>query len=360
MHHKKKIGLLTFHRALNYGAVLQCWALKRACEALGCEVETIDYNPFGHYEAKWAIGRRPYVAYKYLLQLYRFGKFVDKWLNPTIHTESHKWIKQNPPKDDIYIVGSDQVWANDVVGELLDSYLLDFAPKYARRIAYAASTAGNPLKLTEYQADELRKFAAISMREKQSVPDIQPHVEITVEDVCDPTMLLIERDYFDIERKPLCLPKHYVAYFNLAGDSFCEESAKFIGRTLGLPVVSVVGKYNIWAKRNYPAPTPEQWLYILHHADYICTNSFHGVALSIVFQRPFVYCEAHVKKHSNRVGRIQNLLEQTKLTERYAADIETVRSILKNMESCYDNKAIEKYRTRSYEWLKNAIEDETN
>ena len=128
MKNSRKIGILTFHRAHNYGAVWQCWALKKTCESFGCQVETIDYNPWGHYDAKWAIGHRPSVAYKFLKQLYQFNQFVDKRLNPSVHTESHDWIKNNHPQEDIYIVGSDQVWANDVVGEFLDSYLLDLFP----------------------------------------------------------------------------------------------------------------------------------------------------------------------------------------------------------------------------------------
>ncbi len=355
---KKKIGILTFHRALNYGAVWQCWALKTVCEALGCEVETIDYNPWGHYEAKWAIGKRPYVAYKYLMQLYRFNQFVNERLSLTIHSEAHEWIKQNPPQDDIYIVGSDQVWA--IEGELIESYLLDFAPPYVKRIAYAASTAGNTLKLTKNQLAELRKFSAISVREKQSVDDVQSNVKISVANVCDPTLLLTEEDFQKNEQKPPCLPKHYVAYFNLAGDSFCKESVKIIAKTLELPIVSMDNRYNIWARCNYPAPTPEQWLYILHHADYICTNSFHGVAFSVVFRKPFIYCAAHNSGHSNRTGRIQNILEQTKLTERYAVDIEAVRTILKQGDMSFNIRAIDNYRSRSLEWLKNAIEDETN
>ena len=152
---KKKIGILTLHRALNFGAVWQCYALKRACEMLGHEVETIDYNPFGHYTIKWAICHRPLVAYSYLMFMWQLGRFVSQRFNLTEHTESHAWIKNNPPKDDIYIVGSDTIWSNTIVGEYLDSYLLDFTPSNVRRISYAASTGGNPLELNE-EATNLR------------------------------------------------------------------------------------------------------------------------------------------------------------------------------------------------------------
>ena len=359
MQGNKKIGLFTFHRALNYGAVWQCWALKKACESFGYEVETIDYNPWGHYEAKWALKRSPYVAYKYLKQLWQFNRFVAKRLNPTVHTESHEWIKQNPPLDDIYIVGSDQVWANEIVGERLDSYLMDYAPQNVKRIAYAASTGGNPMKVTEYQLGELQKFAAISVRERQSVNDVQAKVKVPVADVCDPSMLLTPADYQAMEQKLLWLPKHYVVCFNLAGDSFCEESAKLIGKSMSLPVVNMVGKYKSWANRNYPAPTPEQWLYLIHHADYVVTNSFHGVALSIVYRRPFVFCAPQKGGRAKNNYRIQNLLEQTKQRERYITDVIQLENLLYR-GATFDESVIETYRIRSLEWLKNAIENETS
>ena len=125
---KREIGILTLHRALNYGAVLQCWALKKVCESLGYKVETIDYNPYGHYSVRDALRHKPLVAYSYIMLMRQFNRFVSERLNPTTHTESHDWIKDNPPQDDIYIVGSDQVWANAVSGDYFDSYLLDFCP----------------------------------------------------------------------------------------------------------------------------------------------------------------------------------------------------------------------------------------
>ena len=350
-----RIGVFTLHRALNYGAVWQCYALKYACESLGKVVETIDYNPYGHYEAKWAIGKRPSVAYRYVMQLRHFNRFVSQRLNPTQHTESHEWIIQNPPQDDLYIVGSDTVWANAVVGDHLSSYLMDFAPVNVKRISYAASTGGNPMEVNEYQLEELRKFSAISVREKQSVPDVQAKVDVPVADVCDPTLLLTQKEYEAMEKKPLWLPKRYVLYFDLAGDPFCAECAKQTSRELNLPILNLAGKYRRWARYNYMAPTPEQWLYILHHADYICTNSFHGVAFSIIYRRPFICCAAQVGGRAKTNGRVLNLLDQTGLKDRYITEVEQVED-MKNRGMDFDELAIEKYRTRSLEWLKNAIE----
>lgn len=350
----KKIGILTLHRALNYGALWQCYALKYACESLGYDVETIDFNPYGDFKKKYVIMKRPSVAYKYLKWLKQFNHFIEQRLNPTQHTVSHEWIMINPPHDDIYIVGSDTVWANAVVGQYLDSYLLDFAPDYVKRISYAASTGGNPLELNEYQLEELRKFSAISIREKQSVLDVQEKVKVPVADVCDPTLLLKKETYEMLERKPLFLPKHYMVYFDLADDPFCAETAKKISKSLHLPVLNLAGKYKHWA-RNYMAPTLEQWLYILHHADYVCTNSFHGVAFSIIYRRQFICCAAQAGGRAKTNGRVLNMLEQTNLIDRYTMDMDRVQKLLQQ-ELQFDESVIETYRCRSLDWLKNAIE----
>lgn len=357
MKSNKKIGIFTLHRALNYGAVWQCYALKQACESMGHVVSTIDYNPFGHYEAKWAIGRRPSTAYRYLMFLRRFNRFVDGRLNPTIHSESHEWMIQNPPRKDVYIVGSDTVWANTVVGDYLGSYLLDFAPAEVKRISYAASTGGNPLVVNNTQHAELHKFSAISIREKQSVADVQALVDVPVVDVCDPTLLLTKTDYEALEERPIWLPKHYVVYFDLAGDPFCAASTKEISKKLNIPILNLAGKYKSWARYNYLAPTPEQWLYIINHADYICTNSFHGVCFSIIYRKSFICCETQVGGRSKTNGRVQNLLEQTHLKNTYITHSSQLVENIMSVNKVVENEIfIEEYRQRSLLWLKNAIE----
>ncbi len=361
MSKQKKIGILTLHRAHNYGAVWQCYALKKTCESLGHIVETIDYNPYGHYEAKWAFRHHPATAYRYLMFIRQFNRFVEHRLNPSTYTESHEWIKANPPQDDVYIVGSDTVWSNAVAGDYLDSYLLDFSPEHVKRISYAASTGGNPMELNAYQLAELRKFSAISIREKQAVPNIQEKVSIPVTDVCDPSLLLTREDYELLEQNPFFLPKHYILYFNIAGDPFCEEATIDLSNRLKLPVLNLGGKYKLWARYHRMAPTPEQWLYMFHHADFICTNSFHGVAFSIIFRKPFICCAVRKGGRSLTNGRVLNLLEQTSLVGRYVADNEQIaRVLMGGGKIIYNEKNISFYRERSLEWLKNAIDNETN
>lgn len=352
----KKIGILTLHRAWNYGAVWQCWALKTACEHLGCQVETIDYNPFGEHTYKDILYHRPDRVLANLRFSYFFNRFVKKMLNPTSHSASHDWIMQNPPKEDIYIVGSDTVWCSLIVDKYLNSYLLDFAPKQTIRISYAASLGGiffdnNDLDLF---TRELKKFRAVSIREPQFLEKIKEISGVDAVDVCDPTLLLCKEDYMAVEIKKK-VPKHYIAVFDLAGDIFIKETALKLKEKLGYPIVNLSGKMVRWADHNFFGLSPQEWIYLIRNANFVCTNSFHGTAFAMIFERPFICCQAKSGGRTKTNGRVENLLEQTKLIKHYISDLDQIDVAMK-VDYNEANIHIHNYRQRSLTWLKNAIE----
>ena len=350
-----RIGILTLHRALNYGAVWQTYALKTSCEKLGNKVEVIDYNPFGHYTYKGFLKHRPDKALAYVRNFRFFNQFVDKYLNPTEHTESHEWITNNPPKDDVYIVGSDTVWCPDVVGDLINSYLMDFAPKNVKRISYAASFGGifpNDDLIDSYRK-ELPKFSAISIREPQFIKETSELAGKEVVDVCDPSLLLTKDDYISLEKKKHC-PKKYIVVFDLAGSEFVKESALKIKKELNLPIVNLTGKICSWADVNYFGLRAQEWIYLMHNAEFVCTNSFHGTAFAIIFEKPFYCCCVQHGGRSKTNGRVENLLNQVGLIDRYIKDVSDITSYKIDYDAVRSN--ITYYRERSFNWLKKALE----
>ena len=344
-----KVGILTLHRAINYGAVWQCWALKRMCEKLGHDVEVIDYNPFGHYTYFGFLRHRPDKALAYVRNFRFFNHFVDSMLNLTIHTESHEWIKNNPPNDNVYIVGSDQVWSKRLVGDLINSYLLDFAPNDVRKIAYAASVGGVDANVEMFKK-HLPSFHSIAVREPMFLDDLSEWAGKDVVDVCDPTLLLMADDYQSVEKKKR-VPKHYIVVFDLAGDPFLKEAACALKKKFGYKILNATGKYLKWADVNYYGLRPQEWLYIMRNADVICTNSFHATVFSIIFERPFVSCQV---KKSNNNGRVENLLNQTNLMSNYITEMVKINDW---NGTNYENsrEAINAYRQRSILYLKNAL-----
>ena len=349
-----RIGILTLHRALNYGAVWQCYALKTSCEKLGHSVQTIDFNPFGHYTYKGFLRHRPDKALAYVRNFTFFNSFVDKFLNPTPHTESHEWISENQPDVDAVIVGSDTVWCPLVVGPFYNSYLLDFLSEDKLRISYAASWGGvfADANLDKYR-EELSKFKAISIREPQFIKETSNLAGKEVVDVCDPSLLLIKEDYIALEKKKH-KPKKYIVVFDLADSEFVKESALKIKKELRLPIVNLSGKIYSWADVNYFGLRAQEWIYLMHNAEFVCTNSFHGTAFAIIFEKPFYCCNVQHGGRSKTNGRVENLLNQVGLMDRYIKDVSEITSYKVDYNSVRSN--INHYRERSFNWLKKALE----
>lgn len=355
MNNKQTIGIMTFHRAMNYGAVWQCWALKTVCERLGYDVQTLDYSPYGLWRYWYFYKKRLDRAINKMSMLYHLNRFVKDCLNPTAYTDSAEEIRQWPQKD-IYIVGSDQVWNPDSVGPYFSSYLLDFVVEGKRRIGYASSQGG--VFATDENLDiikrELPKYSAISLREPQFLEEMSVISGKNVVDVCDPTILLCKEDYRAVEQKKWCLPKHYIAVMDLSGDPFLKQVVKEVKKRLHLPVISIVGGYQKWANRFFLSLSPKQWLYVIDHADYMITNSFHGTALSILLETPFACCPKQQKNREAGNLRLTNILTQCGLMNQCVTDISQLETALHtDFQSAQSH--IEQYRNRSYNWLKEAL-----
>lgn len=354
---KKKIGIMTFHRAINYGAVLQCYALNKSCQKLGFETETIDFNPFGHYTYRGLLKTKPMKAIARTMTFRYMNKFVDDYLNPTPHTEDPEWIKNNPPKDDIVIVGSDMVWSPNVTGQYLHNYLLDFLPNSITKIAYAASIGGrdNIGDATDIFKLNLVAFKAISTRERNSVNILQELSGKNVEDVCDPSLLLSKEEYSKIEKKKI-IRKPYLIVFSLSGDEKVEMLAKYVKKNKGLKIVNIAPTYLKYADINFFGLRPEEWLYLIHNASFIVTDSFHGTIFSIIYRKPFFSIKVQQQNGGRALanGRVENLLAQTGLTERYVDSFVPENHSIEIDYSKAESQ-IENYISRSQVWLEDAL-----
>ncbi len=352
---KKRLGIMTFHRAINYGAVLQCFALKSVCEDLGFSVNTIDYNPFGHYTYRGLMKHRPGKTISNVLTFRSMNRFVDRFLSPTAHTET---VPPDCSCYDAVVVGSDTVWHEPVVGRLINSYLLEFIPDGddVRKIAYAASIGGETEISKEYRnlfIKELPKFHAISVREQQSAPVIQSVSNMAVADVCDPSLLLGQADYEKIEHE-IRTPKHYIAVFDLAGDPEIKKVALELKEKTGYECVNISFSPLKWVDKNYYGVSPNEWLSLIHKADFICTNSFHGTCFSLIYEKPFIFVPVRKGVRSAVNGRIENLLANTGLCGRIYDGKDIPDSFLQ-LEYAPVRRNILEYISRSKAWLKSAL-----
>lgn len=346
----KKIGILTLHRSLNYGAVWQCWALKNVCEQFGYDVEVIDYAD-GHRRIRDMLKHRPDKVIKYLRMNRSFNLFVKSQLNPTVHTESPQWLRDNPPQDDIFIVGSDQVWGEKIVGRDFGTFLLDFAPATAKKISYAPSMGGECPTSSCFE-ELIKGFSAVSLREPSFIDKISELYGAEVTDVCDPSLLLHAVDYQKMEKRVCGLPSQYIAYFNLSGNPFVRTCAESVKKKLGLPIVNLSGELTRWADKSLMGVNPMQWLYVMRNASFICTNSFHGTSFATIFRRPFISVSGKVPAANIRMT---NFLSQCGMSSQFIDAISQIDNAF-GLDYSLVETSIEAYRQRSLDWLRSALE----
>ena len=219
-----KIGIITFHWAANYGAVLQTYALQRAIEKMGVDVEIIDYMP-KQYERKWwkFLISRNLQSMQYKLKDYMKNKKIQRDVEGKLylsqHYESAEKLKSNPPMYDLYISGSDQIWNEFFTlqgeGKLTLSYFLDFVPKGANKISYATSIGATKL-CAEYWKNTLpllKEYRSIGVREA-SAQELLEEKGIKAVTLPDPTLLIEAKDYDELFLKMPAKTTYYVLQNN--------------------------------------------------------------------------------------------------------------------------------------------------
>ncbi len=323
-----KIGILTFHHSLNCGAVLQAWALQTYLRQCGYDAEVVNYGRIG-WPVRFPLacrGMRAFVSSvlrclrsigieDYRRSLYRTFLRERMELGACVS----KTELENPPYTHL-IVGSDQVW-HPVINEGDDTYFLAHAPDGVCRISYAPSFGVDRFspELETRMAEWLADFDALSVREPQGGGIIKRLCGREATVVCDPTLLLDVTQYEQLECVPrFGLPKRYVAVYTICGHPWAEAKAIEIGRQMHLPVVHLPGgQFARWylpgGVKHITALGPSEWLYFMHHADYVVTNSFHGTVFSLLYHRPFLV--AANNKASD--ARMRTLLQTVGLEENH-------------------------------------------
>lgn len=360
-----KLGIMTFPNSDSYGATLQMYALYHTVQKLGVQPEIIHYHnsymkALHHTAAMQGTGRAKrtlrLMAKKLMhcKQERRFRRFERQMaLYPKRLISRHEDLLRLKDRYDGVICGSDQVWNPDITGGDM-SYFLDFCGAHTKRIAYAPSFGIEEFS-PAFKAGirpHLQQFHALSVRETPGRKLVEELTEKTVPVVLDPTFLLPQQDWEQLEQPHAAGNGDYILYYRVRrSDSltnFCLEKAReqglkvvFIG---GNPIKQLKNKQMEYA---YDL-SPGQLLYLIHHARYVVTNSFHGMAFSIHYKRDFF-----LELPSVANSRLQQLVEATGLQDRVIGpDCAAVDSPV-DYDRVYQR--IEPERERSLNYLKEAI-----
>jgi len=227
-------------------------------------------------------------------------------------SSSQFWDRNKIPVDDYgaLVVGSDQIWypGNNESG----AYLLDFA-KNVPRIAYAPSLGLDtiPDSFVDFYRNELQKFSALSVREKSGQELIKSLIGRDIPIVCDPTLLLDVEDYHPLET-PRLFERPYVCVYAMRKHPWMLSVARRIAKKKGLSILWIQGEEMVqWRFRRgiyfRPCTGPCEFLSYLRHAEYVITNSFHGMAFSLIYQKQFLVC-ANATLANGTNSRMETLL----------------------------------------------------
>lgn len=330
-----RIGILTFHYAHNYGAVLQAFALKTYISSLGYDVKIINYRNktiASKYTENMKSGiplkslyrpnllkreirfllNKKYAKSEWIKQCRNFEQFIEKHLSDTDILTDTSVLDQ---KFDLLIVGSDQVWTSQLTGGLDKFYLLDF-PFHGHKVSYGASIACGHIPKQENFIFQrcLKDFRYISTREKTLAQSINENFSYQAEVVLDPTLLLNRDGYISLAQDSRLefKTKPYIFAYFVVEDSNLHKIAQEYAAQLGYELVELhyytVKGFDKRYQHAYYGPS--EFLDAVLHADFVFTNSFHGTVFSIIFKKQFfsVY---------NKNARIQNLLDSLGISDRH-------------------------------------------
>lgn len=378
-----KIGVLTFWNGnSNYGQIFQCWALQQYLKQKGHDPFVIKYIPTVYAPPlKRFLKKVLFIKEFRLLKTYLFNnkKYKTRCRNASNDIKRNfdefrnlhlrfsdltyhniRQLQLNPPNAELYIVGSDQVWAQILNNRNNRAFFLDFGKSETKRIAYAPSFVVNeyPAAYRDDLKQLLKRFNAVSVREYSGV-DICKSVGIEATKVLDPTFLLERKDYLSLISEPIKKKKQIFIYsLNISSSEQIRwEELKKDAKEKDLKIIVTPSKGYFDANElfgsevEYLYATPQQWLKTIAESEFVVTPSFHGVAISIILGTPFVYVPLKGKFESGN-ARIIDLLSDLSLNNRIISDNQPYDSIISNyIDWEFVSKALKLYKKASYDYL---------
>lgn len=313
-----RIGILTFWWSQdNYGQLLQCYALQKFLRDAGHDAFLIRYDPKDDYVKRSLFVRcmkalNPVLLYRYVsykidarkfqketrLHDRHFDDFRSKYIVQSEKVyDSYEQLKENPPKADCYVVGSDQVWNFSFYRnvaqckDIIHAYFLDFGNEKTRRVSYAASWSC--VNLHSDIVDEIRpllaRFDYVSVREKFGIELCKICGYERTEVVPDPSLLLGTDAYRALYRENSMLKceRPFLLLYML--NNKCDFDIRRVydfAKSKNLEVVYVTGNSLVDKYKKIFATIPE-WLSLVDNAEYVITNSFHCGVFSMIFRKQF-------------------------------------------------------------------------
>ena len=367
----KRIALITFHNAANYGAILQTYALQKALENNGFSSVYINYqnthraNAYNMFyivfqnlkNKQWKSALLYFLGspFMYLRKL-RFRRWAKNNINITakVYTSYDDLAALNEDYDK-FIVGSDQVWNYENNGSDF-AFLLDFVKEDNKKISYSSSFGLNiiPADLVDKYRDCLLSIKYLSVRESEAVNIIKKITGRNAELVLDPVFLISQIDWLSLCYK--ISEKFVFSYTNRVGqfESFISSTGLDMSNYKHYKLARatfVRDFFNTRIRVKY-SMSPIDFISVINSASLIVTASFHCVSLSIILNRPFVVILTGDEGKDNRILSILSLLG---LENRIFSPNMTINEVFSPIDYNSVNRKINILRDRSFSFLMDSI-----
>lgn len=327
-----KIGIITFHRALNYGAVLQAYALHEYLKQCGYEVEIIDYRNFSieciYHSSKLNLSClrqnsnntlkskiKRLIEIPYLRRLnHQFEHFLDGRI--TKKTTKKNW-NTVISKFDFIITGSDQV-LNKILTNADMKYYLSGVPRQ-KRVSFAASFGAFDIEKDCEGIQELDKFQGLSLREQVSADKMKKLVNKDCYCHMDPIFLL-SKERWEKQQKSPKIRQRYVLIFSMNKALGLVKKAYQYAKERKLCTIFLspsIGRTLKYGIKQIWCASPEEFLGWISYAEYIFTDSFHGCAFSILYEKKFF---VEIDRNRASSNRMINILEYFECEENAQSD----------------------------------------
>lgn len=336
-----KIGILTFHHSLNYGAMLQAFCLQSYLESCEHSVEFIDYNPpylehggtlkslskvrltRAYLKSLYLFSAAFVARYKYRLLSQKFAAFKQKYLYlSTTSFSSFFNLSVNKVEYDLIVIGSDQVWNPSDQYGLDKVYFGDPLHNYAKRIISYAASFGSINRIEPFidsLPSLLRNFDDLSVRE-YSAQQYLSKISIDACVVPDPTFLVQNLNHFSEVSSDLPKDEQYAFFYILRDATHIHSFVDLVSSQMNIDnIYSAATPWRRWRRVGVELElSPFEFIGAIQHSEFTVSNSFHGVVSSILTSTNFIAIELPGSK-AGLSSRISDLLEYLGLSSRLVA-----------------------------------------
>lgn len=317
-----KIGIISLYGNFNCGNKLQNYAVQSFFRNMGFDTVIIR-NPIRYRfpldgkaagvniknylrHIKNTVKGEKTVVYKNK----SFYTFAKRYLTESEQIIDRYNVGRKMPECDYYVVGSDQVWNDDFAPIDDPLFSLGFAP-YKKRLSFSASFGRDiiPENQKEVLSDTLSGIRLITVRENTGKEIVEDLTGRKAEVLMDPTLMFDSGFWEKAENPPSeKLPEKYVFVYHIG--EFSDEQKKQTETH-----AKKIGAETVYFDRNIG---PSEFLYLIHNAECVITDSFHACAFSVIYKKNFYVLTG--KKREQMLNRITTLLSCLKITDRIVTD----------------------------------------